>query len=77
MLRNPAFATSFVTLYLVIYTVLFQTGASSNILALMFAASPFLVIWMAVTIMKYGKYTGREFDEQEEWGYQDVSKNEL
>jgi hypothetical protein len=77
MVRNPAFATSFVTLYLVIYTILFQTGASSAVLTGMFAASPFLVIWMAITIMKYGKYSGRELEEQEEWGYQDINKNEL
>jgi hypothetical protein len=77
MVRNPTFAASFVTLYLVIYTVLFQTGASSAILTGMFAVSPLLVIWMAITIMKYGKYSGRELDEQEEWGYQDMNKNEL
>lgn len=77
MFRNPAFATTFGSLYLVIYTVLFHTGTSSIILTLMFAASPFLVIWMAVTIMKYGKFSGRELGEQEEWGYQDVSKYDL
>jgi hypothetical protein len=36
----------------------------------MFAASPFLVIWMAYTIMKYGKYSGPDLDDKE-WGYQD------
>ena len=77
MVRNPAFATTFVTLYLVIYTVLFHTGASLIICTLMFAASPFLVIWMAITIIKYGKYSGNELGEQEEWGYEDVNKDEL
>jgi hypothetical protein len=71
MLRSAAFATTFVTLYLVIYTVLFHTGTSSAITSFMFTASPFLVIWMAYTIMKYGKYSGRELGEHEEWGYQD------
>ena len=70
MLRSAAFATTFVTLYLVIYTVLFHTGASSAITSYMFAASPFLVVWMAFTIMKYGKYSGPELDDKE-WGYQD------
>jgi hypothetical protein len=77
MLRNPAFATTFVTVYLVIYTVLFRTGAPEIVIAAMFAASPFLVIWMAITIMKYGKYSGRELDRKEEWGYQDVDRNDL
>lgn len=77
MLRSPVFATTFVTLYLVIYTVLFRTGASAAVLTIMFAASPFLVIWMATTIMKFGKYSGRELDDNEEWGYQDMNRDEL
>ena len=71
MLRSATFATTFVTLYLVIYTILFHTGASSAITSCMFAASPFLVIWMAYTILKYGKYSGPELEENQEWGYQD------
>jgi hypothetical protein len=74
MLRNPAFVTTFVTVYLVIYTDLLHTGASANITTLLFALSPFFVVWMAITIMKYGKYTGPELGENEEWGYQDVDK---
>lgn len=74
MLRNTAFVTTFVTVYLVIYTNLLHTGASDNLTTLLFALSPFLVVWMAVTIMKYGKYTGAELKEDEEWGYQDVDK---
>jgi hypothetical protein len=77
MLRNPAFATTFVTVYLIIYTVLFHTGAPEAVITAMFAASPFLVIWMAITIMRFGKYSGRELDDNEEWGYQDVNKNDL
>jgi len=77
MLRNPVFATSFVTLYLVIYTVLFHTDTSLAVLTPMFAASPFLVIWMAITIMKHGKYSGRELNDNEEWGYEDVTRDEL
>ncbi len=41
---------------------------------ILFALSPFVVVWMAVTIMKYGKYNGHELGENEEWGYQDVNK---
>lgn len=76
MLRNPNFATTFVSLYLVIYTVFFHTDTSLAVLTPMFAASPLLVIWMAITIMKYGKYSGRELDDKEEWGYQDITREE-
>lgn len=77
MLKDPAFATTFVTVYLVIYTVLFHTGASENTLTILFAISPLLVIWMAITILKYGKYSGAPLADDEEWGYQDVNKQEL
>lgn len=74
MLRNPAFATTFGTVYLVLYTHLLLTGAPDYIVNILFALSPFCVVWMAITIMKYGKYTGPELKDDEEWGYQDVSK---
>ena len=77
MLRNPDFATAFVTVYLVIYTILFHTGASENVLTVLFAISPFLVIWMAITILKHGKYTGAPLADEDEWGYQDVNKQDL
>jgi len=37
----------------------------------MFSISPFLVVWMAYTIIRYGPYNGRELKEDEEYGYQD------
>ena len=69
------FATIFVTLYLVVYTVLLKLDVSINISLLMFSISPFLVIWMAYTILKNAPYHGRELKENEEWGYQDEVPN--
>jgi hypothetical protein len=63
MLRNPVFATVFVTLYLVTYHIFFQIGVHQDIIMLMFGASPFLVIWMVITILKYGKYSGPECND--------------
>jgi len=71
MLRNPAFATTVVTGYLALYYILFYTGASESVITAMFACSPILMVWMAITIIKYGKYTGKELREHEEWGYED------
>jgi hypothetical protein len=75
--KDHKFATILVTTYLVIYTILHQAGASLNVLGGMFVLSPFLVIWMAYTILRYGTYNGRELKENEEWGYQDKNKNDL
>lgn len=36
-----------------------------------FFISPFAIIWMAYSIIRYGKYKGRELEEGEEWGYAD------
>jgi hypothetical protein len=77
MFRKPAVVTAVVTVYLVLYYILFHAGASDNIIISMFIASPFLVIWMVITILKNGHYKGPELKEDEEWGYQDRDKNSL
>ena len=77
MFKNPAFVVGFVTIYLLIYTILFQASAGINILMTMFILSPFLVIWMVYVVLKYGKFRGRELKEDEEWGYSDRSRDTL
>ena len=77
MFRKPAVVTAIVTAYLVLYYILFQAAVREDIIIGMFIASPFLVIWMAVTILKYGKYNGRELSENEDWGYQDRDNDSL
>jgi hypothetical protein len=77
MLRNPLFVTAFVTLFLVIYHLFFQWGLPQDILIAMFIISPFLMIWMVITILKHGKYNGPELKENEDWGYQDRDKGSL
>jgi hypothetical protein len=76
MLKKSAFATIFVTAYLIVYYILFYAGAAGIIISAMFAASPFLVVWMAITIIKHGKYTGTSLSENQEWGYEDVDLND-
>jgi hypothetical protein len=77
ILRKPLFATVFVTLFLVIYHIFFQWGMPQDVLIGMFIFSPFLMIWMVVTILKHGKYNGPELKEDEAWGYQDRDNNSL
>lgn len=69
--------TSLVTMYLVIYHVLFLYNASFRLLAAMFVLSPFLVGWMAYTILKDKNYKSRELEEGEEWGYADRDRSSL
>lgn len=75
--QNHKFATAFVTLYLIVYRFLHQAGASLQVLGIMFLFSPFLVVWMAYTILRYAPYNGKDLEEGEEWGYADKNKDEL
>lgn len=76
MLRNARFATTIVTVYLAVYCILFLIGLGS-IMSIMFTFSPIMVIWMVVTVLKNGKYTGTALKEDEEWGYEDKSRDEF
>ena len=58
------------------YCVLLNTNASQLLPYLILSVSPFLVLWVAYTALRFGIYEGKELDE-EEWGYQDKSKDEL
>ena len=69
--------TSLVTMYLVIYHVLFLYNASFRLLTAMFVLSPFLVGWMAYTILKDKNYKPGELEKGEEWGYSDRDRSTL
>jgi Ca2+/Na+ antiporter len=77
MLRNPVFAISAVSAYFLAYLLLIFFNSLFNVVILMFSLSPFLIVWMAYIIIRYGKYTGTELKEDEEWGYEDKKKEEL
>jgi hypothetical protein len=75
--QDHKFATILVTVYLVVYALLHQSGASMELLGSMFLFSPFLVIWMAYAILRYATYKGKELGNDEEWGYADRNKDDL
>lgn len=69
-------AVCLVTIYLAVYCTLIQFDASRNYGLMMLLCSPVFIVWMVVTVLKYGKYKGRELGD-DEFGYQDKSKDEL
>lgn len=77
MFRKPSFAVIAVTIYLVVYYILFLLNVPLFVLFCMFMLSPFLVGWLVITILKYGRFTGNELKENEEWGYADKEKSSL
>ncbi len=51
------------TLYLAVYVITINFFPESGIHMIMFAISPFIVIWMVIYILKNGKPSERTFDE--------------
>lgn len=69
-------AIFFATGYLLIYVLMFQADAPLWLLTLMFTLSPAPVIYMAIQMLKNAIYTGKELENGEEFGYEDVDKNQ-
>lgn len=76
MLRNDKFVTGLVTVYMLIYIALLQEEGTRDYAFLMLLISPLLFVCMLFTILKYGKFSGRELGN-DEFGYQDKMKDEL
>ena len=76
MFRKPIFAVSAVSTILLVYCVLLNINVPQSLCYFIFSISPFLLIWLAYTVLRFGIYEGKNLDE-EEWGYQDKSKDEL
>jgi hypothetical protein len=71
--RHAAFATWFVSVYLVVYVILLSWGDGlfRQIAVGMFLASPVFVVWMAYAVIRHGHPPGRELGPDEEFGYGD------
>lgn len=70
MLSKPAIATLLSSLYMLIYLVFFSMN-NFNVVFPMFLAAPVVLIWLAYTIIRFGKYNDKDLREDEEWGYSD------
>lgn len=77
MLRKSSVAVVIATLYLLAYYMIFYFGQSFQPVLWMFMGAPFVLGWLAYTIIRHGKYNGRELEENEEWGYADKEKSTL
>jgi len=62
---------------LLLYCWMILSGNESGLTSLIFSFSPFLLLWIVFSILRHGKFEGKELEEQEEWGYTDKNKDEL
>jgi hypothetical protein len=60
-----------VSAILLIYTILSALGTAPNVILFIFALSPFLMVWMVLSVIRYGKFTGKELRDDQHWGYED------
>ncbi len=70
MIQKDIFAVSLVSIYFFMYALLLQFDATRLAGFIMALFSPVLLCWMVYSVLKHGKYTGRELDK-DEFGYQD------
>lgn len=76
MFRKPAFVVITVSIILIVYCVSLNTSAFLPVGYFIFSISPFFLGWLTYTILRFGKYEGKELNE-EEWGYQDRNRDGL
>jgi membrane protein implicated in regulation of membrane protease activity len=74
---RSAIPTIVVSFCLLLYSTLAVTGMAPGLQIMLFVASPFLVTWLVVTVLKDKKSPGRDLMEDEEWGYRDRKKSSL
>ena len=62
-MQGCRFPILFATAFLVVHTLGSYLGASPLLISSAYLASPFLVVWMVVRVLKKGEPSGRTFDE--------------
>jgi hypothetical protein len=70
-------AIGFATVYLLTYVLLLQFSQYFMIGILLFSLSPLVLAGLVFIVLKYGKYSGNDLNEGEEWGYADRDKDQL
>lgn len=70
-MKKVTLVVTIVTLFAVFYQAAPFIGVADEIIFAMFFISPFLVLYMAYVIMKFGKPSGHTFDEKfyDDFGY--------
>jgi hypothetical protein len=75
-MNKASFSILFASIYLLVFLLMLHTEFNTVVWTL-FLLSPFVVLYMVYMVIRYGVYSGRELDEDEEWGYEDVDKKSM
>lgn len=63
-MKNVPVVVSIVTLYALLFQSAILMGLADGLILTMFSFSPFLVIYMAYVVLKYGKAPSDTFDDK-------------
>lgn len=74
--KIPA-AVYVVSSILLVYIILANVNAPLAVTGLIFAISPFLLVWMVIAVLKSKDPGIKELEKGEEWGYADKKKEDL
>jgi hypothetical protein len=66
-----------VSALLVLHVMILSVNGPAAITWFLFAVSPFLLIWMVISVLRSDSYTGKELEDNDEWGYADKGKEDL
>lgn len=72
-MNRSSFAILSASLYLLAYIILLNLGLLGWAW-IFFSISLVVLIAMVCIVIRYGEYTGHELKEDEEWGYEDYTK---
>jgi hypothetical protein len=74
MSKSEQIPVIIVSSLLLVYTMLVLFDLAPFITGIIFILSPFLVIWLVYSVIRYGEYKNAELQPDEEWGYADQQK---
>lgn len=72
--KLPVFIVSLLLL-LQCWLVFYAPG--SRLITIISFLSPLFMLWMAYCILRFGKFRGKDFDTEDEFGYADKKKEDL
>lgn len=72
-MRTPHFMITFATIFLLVYVALINFEANAGLVLGMFTFSQFMVVALAYIVVRHGVYDGKDFEEDQEFGYEDYN----
>ena len=78
-MKKVPIVVTLATLYAVFFQIAPHIGVGDEAMFTMFFLSPFVVLYMAYVILKYGPPSGNTFDERfyDDWDYKRNGKEEM